>query len=163
VSAHRSSFSREKSIYWPGEFLDVVNLLTGRDQQGAQIRKPLYSFNTGAIVFAASVGVKYQRRRDVGSDRREITTTTFATHRLDMYIYLIALLGSESPNANMLKVDNEDQIIREFERYAAGGLEYLRTEFHDSPRQSPDVILERLFRKDEEDLGGRTESIPILI
>lgn len=157
-----SSFSREKSVYWPGEFSGVVNLLTGRDPNGILLTKSLYSFNTGAIVFAASVGVKYKRKRDVGSDRKEITTTTFASQKLDMYIYLIALLGDESPNANLLRPENEDQIIREFERYAAGGLEYLNTEFNDAPLQTPDVILEKLFRVDDKHSDGAVDVVQLI-
>lgn len=145
---NQSHFSRERSVYWPGEFADVVNSLTGKNTQGISIGNAIYQFNTGAIAFAASVGLKHRRRREVGSDRKEITTTTFASHRLEMYIFLIALLGMESPNVGLLRADQEDAVIREFERYAAGGLEYLRTEFEQNPTQSPDVILEKMFRSE---------------
>ena len=142
----QSHFSRERSVYWPGEFADVVNTLTGKNTDGASIGNALYQFNTGAIAFAASVGLKHRRKREVGSDRKEITTTTFASHRLEMYIYLIAMLGRETPNVEILRPDQEDTVIREFERYAAGGLEYLRTEFEKDPRKSPDVILEEMLK-----------------
>jgi dnd system-associated protein 4 len=141
-----SNFSKERSVYWPGEFADIVNLLTGKSTDGNVIGNALYPFNTGAIAFAASVGLKHRRKRDVGGDRREITTSTFASHRLEVHIYLIALLGMETPNVDFLRPEHEDAVIREFERYAAGGLEYLRTEFDEHPMQSPDVILERMFR-----------------
>ncbi len=142
----QSFFSRERAIYWPGEFADVVNFLTGRNSEGISIGNPLYQFNTGAIAFAASVGLKHRRKRDVGSDRKEITTTTFASHGLEMNIFLIALLGMETPNINIFRSDQEENLIRDFERYAAGGLEYLRTEFDENPIQSPDVILEKMMK-----------------
>ena len=144
----QSHFTKDRSVYWPGEFADVVNTLTGKNTQGVSIGNPLYQFNTGAIAFAASVGLKHRRKREVGNDRKEITTGTFASHRLEMYIFLIAMLGKDSPNVDLLRAEQEDEVIREFERYAAGGLEYLRTEFEQNPTQSPDVILEKMFRED---------------
>ena len=152
----QSHFTKERSVYWPGEFADVVNTLTGKNTQGVSIGNPLYQFNTGAITFAASVGLKHRRKREVGSDRKEITTGTFASHRLEMYIFLIAMLGMDSANVDLLRADQEDTVIREFERYAAGGLEYLRTEFELNPSQSPDVVLEKLFRE-ELKRNGRVE------
>jgi dnd system-associated protein 4 len=143
----QSNFTKDRSVYWPGEFADVVNTLTGKNTQGVSVGNPIYQFNTGAIAFAASVGLKHRRKREVGGDRKEITTGTFASHRLEMYIFLIAMLGTESATVDMLRADQEDAVIREFERYAAGGLEYLRTEFEQNPTQSPDVVLEKMFRE----------------
>lgn len=143
----KSHFSKERSVYWPGEFADVVNTLTGKNSQGVSIGNPLYPFNTGAIAFAASVGLKHRRKREVGSDRKEITTSTFASHRLEMHIFLIAMLGMDNPSVEILRTDQEEAVIQEFQRYAAGGLEYLRTEFDENPTQSPDVIIERMFRE----------------
>lgn len=143
----QSNFTKERSVYWPGEFADVVNTLTGKNTQGISVGNPIYQFNTGAIAFAASVGLKHRRKREVGGDRKEITTGTFASHRLEMYIFLIAMLGTESATVDMLRADQEEAVIREFERYAAGGLEYLRAEFEQNPTQSPDVVLEKMFRE----------------
>jgi dnd system-associated protein 4 len=143
----QSNFTKERSVYWPGEFADVVNTLTGKNTQGISVGNPIYQFNTGAIAFAASVGLKHRRKREVGGERKEITTGTFASHRLEMYIFLIAMLGTESATVDMLRADQEEAVIREFERYAAGGLEYLRAEFEQNPTQSPDVVLEKMFRE----------------
>jgi dnd system-associated protein 4 len=142
----QNNFTKERSVYWPGEFADVVNTLTGKNTQGISVGNAIYQFNTGAIAFAASVGLKHRRKREVGGDRKEITTGTFASHRLEMYIFLIAMLGTESATVDMLRADQEEAVIREFERYAAGGLEYLRAEFEQNPTQSPDVVLEKMFR-----------------
>jgi dnd system-associated protein 4 len=144
----QSNFTKDRSVYWPGEFADVVNTLTGKSTQGVSVGNPIYQFNTGAIVFAASVGLKHKRKREVGSDRKEITTGTFfRDNGLEKYIFLIVMLGTESAAVDMLRVEQEEAVIREFERYAAGGLEYLRAEFELNPTQSPDVILEKMFRE----------------
>lgn len=157
----QSHFTKDRPVYWPGEFADVVNNLTGKNTQGVFIGNPLYQFNTGAIAFAASVGLKHRRKREVGSDRKEIMTSTFAGHRLEMYIFLIVMLGMESPNVDLLRVDHEEAVIREFERYAAGGLEFLRTEFENNPNQSPDVVLEKMFREERKN-NSSDEDLPDL-
>ena len=154
---NQSHFTKERSVYWPGEFSDVVNTLTGKNTQGVTIGNPLYQFNTGAIAFAASVGLKHRRKRDVGSDRKEITTGTFASHRLEMYIFLIAMLGMENPTVDILRPDQEEAVIREVERYAAGGLEYLRTEFELNATQSPDVVIEKMFMAEMKKDSGETD------
>ena len=54
----------------------------------------------------------------------------------------------EIPNGDLRRVDQADSGVREFEKYAAGGLEYLRTEFEQNPTQTPDLILEKMFRSE---------------
>ena len=74
-----------------------------------------------------------------------------------MYIFLVAMLGMENPTVDLLRPDQEDTVIREFERYAAGGLEYLRTEFEQNPTQSPDVVLEKMFMAEIKQGSGEAE------
>ena len=144
----KSRFSVERSIYWPAEFSDIVNILTGRLADGTLSQGgSLYSYNTGAIVFAATVGLSNGRERDVGPDRKEITTTTFTGHELDTYIFLIALLSKKSFDANLLRHAGEEAVIRTFERFAAGGLEILRGVFDESPTQSAEVVIQRYLVK----------------
>ena len=104
-----SQFTRERAIYWPGEFSDVVGLLTGKDSSGNVIAQPIYQFNTGAIILAASLGVKNMRKREVGADRKEITTTTFSSQGLERYIFLIAMLGDPDGCVGLLRPDNEER------------------------------------------------------
>jgi hypothetical protein len=141
----QSLFSKERLVYWPDEFADVVDFLSGRDARGQVVTHPLYSFNTGAIVLAASVGVRANRRREVGAKRKEISTATFASHGLESYIFLVPLVGAPDLGTDMLRPDNEEQVIREFERWAAGGLEILAGEISESVGRDADVIVQRLM------------------
>lgn len=139
-----SRFAVERSIYWPSEFSDIVNILTGKLADGTPIQgASLYQFNTGAIVFAASVGLKNDRQREIGSERKEISTSTFNSHELDTYIFLVALLSKKDFDASLLRSENEETVVRIFERYAAGGLEILRGVFDESPTQSADIVIQR--------------------
>lgn len=133
-------------MYWSDEFADVVNLLTGKDAQGNAAHTPLCSLNADAIVLAATVGIKHKRKREFGGGgRKEISTATFASRGLEPYIFLIGLLGGSLPNVEIMRPENEESLIREFEQYVAGGLEFLRSDFELSPMQSVDVVVERLF------------------
>jgi dnd system-associated protein 4 len=94
-------------------------------------------------VFAAAVGLTNERQREIGSDRKEITTTTFTSHELDTYIFLVALLSKKHFDASFLRSEHEEAVVRIFERYAAGGLEILRRIFDESPTQSVDIVIQR--------------------
>ena len=122
-------FSTSRSIYWPSEYSDIVNTLKGLSVSGQPSHIGLYRYNTGAIILAAAIGLIYDREKDVGLQRQEISTDTFESQRLGAsslacYILLIPLMGTH--DLDLLRPEREDELIRKFERYAAGGLEYLR-------------------------------------
>ncbi len=152
----QSLFSKERLVYWPEEFSEVVDQLNGRTADGKALGNGLYNFNTGAVVLAAALGVQQGRRREVGPQRKEISTTTFASHRLESYIFLIPLLGDDSLTVDTLRPESEELLIREFERYAAGGLEVLAGALEESAGRSIDMVIQALassvsvgFRKEE--------------
>jgi len=158
----QSLFSKERLVYWSDEFADVVNLLTGKDAQGNATHSPVCSLNADAIVLAAAVGMKHKRKREFGDGvRKEISTATFATRGLEPYIFLVGLLGGTMSNVEILRPDNEELLIKEFERYASGGLEFLRGEFSRAPTKGADWIIETLFAASPAE--GGVESIPALI
>lgn len=141
----QSLFSKERLVYWSDEFADVVNFLTGKDAQGNATHPPICSLNADAIALAAAVGMKHKRKRGLGDGaRKEISTATFATRGLESYIFLVGLLGGAMSNVEILRPDHEEQLIREFEQYAAGGLEFLRTEFAQAPAKGADWVVEKL-------------------
>ena len=141
----QSLFSKERLVYWPEEFSEVVDLLNGRDREGRTVGSALYTFNTGAIVLAASLGAREKRKREVGARRKEISTSTFLGHELEPYIFLVPLLGDPALGTDFLRPENEEQVIREFERYAAGGLELLAGEMDASAGKAADVLVQSLM------------------
>lgn len=142
----QSLFSKERLVYWSDEFTDVVNLLTGKDAQGNATHPPVCSLNADAIALAAAVGMKHKRKREFGNGaRKEISTATFATRGLETYIFLVGLLGGSMTNVDILRPDNEELLLKEFEQYVAGGLEVLRAEFSRAPTKSVDWVVESLL------------------
>jgi hypothetical protein len=106
----------------------------------------VYSFNTGAMILAAAVGVVHKRKRDAGKDR-EIMTSTFASQGLEAYLFLLPLLGRADASVEMLRPEHEEELLREFERYAAGGFEVLQGMFDASAGKSCEVILQQEMLK----------------
>ncbi|MBU9275733.1 hypothetical protein KTE17_21975 [Burkholderia gladioli] len=144
-----SLFSKERLVYWPEEFSSVMNQLTGRDADGKPTGGPaIYQYNTGALALAASIGLLNKRKRDAsGSRKKEISTETFASHELEGLIFLIPLLANPTSTTEIFRPENEEELIREFERYAAGGLEILRGEFDQLAGQSTDFIIQQLHAR----------------
>jgi len=158
----QSLFSKERLVYWSDEFADVVNFLTGKDAQGNATHSPLCSLNADAIALAATVGIKHKRKREFGNGtRKEISTATFATRGLEPYIFLIGLLSGVMPNVEILRPDNEELLIREFEQYAIGGLEFLWAEFAQAPTKGADWVIEKLLAVSSNEVLN--QNIPELI
>jgi hypothetical protein len=128
--AQQKHFATSQTVYWPSEYKYIVDMLKGLDMNGQPSHDPLYRQNTGPVVLAASIGLANNRERDVGPNRQEINTDTFETQRvgngqssLASMILLIALIGTQ--DIELLRPERESELIRKFERYAAGGFEFL--------------------------------------
>lgn len=150
-------FEEVKTIYWPSEFMDIVNMFKGQDITGKNTHPPLYEHNTGPIVLAAAIGYIKKREKEVGSARQEIQTKTFETHKfggvpLTNYIALIAVLHQR--NVELLREGNESELLRIFERYAAGGLDYLRAAI---ARSADSTGYQVLFKEIQEILGNELD------
>jgi dnd system-associated protein 4 len=156
-------FAKERLIYWPAEFSDVMRQLTGMDEEGKSTGRPaMYAYNTGALTLAASIGVINQRIREVGTDRKEISTGIFANHGLEAYIFLIPMLGDKKPDIDHLRPENEETVVRAFERYASGGLEILRAELLAHPTRSADDVVEQLITQKKNRTGHSTEILRLI-
>lgn len=160
--ARKSLFTKDRAVYWPSEFAPFVDFLKGQDGSGQSKLPALFSYNTGAMILAASVGVVHQRKRDVGKGQ-EIMTSTFASQGLEAYLFLLPLLGRADASVDMLRAEHEDALLREFERYAAGGFEVLQGMFDASAGKSSEVILQqemlKVMQKAQEEI---TEELPNL-
>ena len=127
--ASNSLFSKDRGVYWPAEFADIVALLKGVDGSGKYVSPAFYKYNTGVMVLAAMVGLAHSRERDVGAERMEVRTEQFEAHRLGdatlaAFIFLVPLLAGAT--TDVLRAEHEEEVIRRFERFAAGGFEVLR-------------------------------------
>jgi hypothetical protein len=145
--ARQSLFTKDRTVHWPSEFAPFVNVLKGQNETGQSVLPALYSYNTGAMVLAASIGVLHRRKRDVGKEKQEITTSTFASQGLEAYLLLLPLLGRTDASVDLLRPEHEEALLREFELYAAGGFEILQGMFDASAGKSSEVILHQEMQK----------------
>ena len=127
--AKQSLFINSRTIYWPSEFIDIVNMFKGLDEAGQNSHSAMYKFNTGIVVLASIIGLIHNRERDVGSQRQEISTESFESHKLGnsslaAFVLLVPVIGTQ--DVELLRPERENDLIKKFERYAAGGFEYIR-------------------------------------
>ena len=156
-------FTSNKAVYWPAEFNPIVNLFKGLNELGEPIpaTAPMYQFNTYPVVLAALIGLVNNRQRDVGSQRSEIMTDTFENHkyrgvRLAAFLFLIPLIGKQ--DIDLLRPENEDLVLRTFEKYCAGGFEYLRGALSESYDDNGEAVLQAEVRKAMESWNIETET-----
>jgi hypothetical protein len=123
-------FASSQTIYWPGDYSYVVDSLKGLSRDGKPAGDPVYRYNTGAILLASVVGLVHDRRGEVGTNRQEIAGETFESQKLGStqsslaaFVLLVGLLAYR--DVEYLRPERENELIRMFERYAAGGLELL--------------------------------------
>lgn len=141
-----SVLTKERIIYWPGEFSDIVDLLIKRGEDGRSQPGAPFNLNVGVISMAAALGLREGRKREVGANRKEISSATFYAQGLELYLLLIPVLGQPQAATESLRPENEESLLKEFERYAAGGLEVLAGEFERSAGREVEVILHGLLR-----------------
>lgn len=144
--AQQGLFSETRTIYWPSEYSDLVNMLKGLDPAGQASHQAMYRYNTGAVVLAAIVGLIHKREREVGSQRQEISTDTFESQKfgnssLSAFVLLVPLIGTQ--DIELLRPEREEELIRKFERYAAGGFEYLRGALSRSSDSTGQTIIQK--------------------
>jgi hypothetical protein len=145
--ANSSFFKETKNVYWPAEYADIVNMLQGMDGNGESTHPPMYKYNTSPLILAAAIGLfhgRYRENADLGSSRKEINTDIFEGHKfgnseLTSFIALISVLGKG--DIELLREGNESEILKVFQSYAIGGLEYLRGSLSNSSDTSGQQIL----------------------
>lgn len=95
---------------------EFLNLLKDREQG-------VFSTLKSALVFAAAVGFKEKQRVSFTDSGEPIAFTLFNEHKDQPFIYSLAL--TEYGDSSYLRDDKFLEVIRVFEEYAAGGLDFL--------------------------------------
>jgi len=147
---------RRRVFNWPVEYEDILLMLQGKNMKGENTHAPMVVTNAHAVIIAASLGILHNRTKDVGKSKLAIPIETFDSQKfgnteLSSYIGLIFLLSdSKNPDKNLKKLresesdedSNELHMIHVVEKYAAGGLEYLRGSLTDKGDSTGELVLE---------------------
>lgn len=136
-------FKKERALYWPAEFADVMAMLTGVKEGGDLGGPRVFQTNAHVMVLAAIIGLNNNRMRSIGgSQKKEISTQTFTLQSLDKYLLLVPLMSNSTLGQELLRPENEDVVLKLFEEYAGGGLEILARLFNESAGKSPEIVLQ---------------------
>ena len=93
-----------------------MNLLKDKDSG-------VFSTLKSALIFSAAVGFKQKRRLEFSESSERIAITLFSEHQDQPFMYMLAL--TEFDDVSYLRNENYSEVMRVFEEYAAGGLQYL--------------------------------------
>lgn len=118
-----------RDIRRPDSLEPIVERLTSAKLTETQT--PLFSTIMDLLIFSAGVGRAQGRRTPVASSGRGVPYRIFENNQTEGFIFLIAL--SETKDSALLVSDNDDEIARIFEEYAAGGLEIISTWLNECP------------------------------
>jgi hypothetical protein len=144
-----------KVIRWPKKYSDVVNILSSlkEDNSHEEPYLPLYKLNAGILIAAAAIGLEKGIEEEVSTisgETNEIRTDTFDSNafgqiKLSYYIALIVFLYTK--DKEIIRDDRDDELIKIFQKLAAGGLSYLKGSFFDrenTDRTGRNVILNEI-------------------
>jgi hypothetical protein len=143
-------FATSRAVYWPSEFSDIALMLQGKNINEESTHPPIYTNYVHAVVLAAVIGLLNNREREVGQSRKEISTETFENQKygivsLAAFLYLVPLIAKK--DINLLRSEREEDVVRSFEKFAAGGFEYLRGALNESHDIEGEAVLEAEVRK----------------
>jgi dnd system-associated protein 4 len=143
-----------RDIRRPDSLEPLVERLTGAKltDSGA----PVFSTIMDLLIFAAGVGFHARRKTPVPSAARGIPYRIFENNQKEGHLYLLAL--AEAKDSASLVSDNDDEIARIFEEYAAGGLEIISSWLNESPSDMSGV--QTLLSKIQTELGASFAPAP---
>jgi dnd system-associated protein 4 len=117
-------------VYWPGQYEAVVQYLQKKSTSGTAPGKPVFNSNMEVIAFAACVGLSESHPLQT-EGTQEISTFTFEGKGYGPLLFLIPMLAAPE-KFDLYKLrdgEGERDCLKEFERYAAGGLQILHEKY----------------------------------
>ncbi|MBX3652366.1 MAG: DNA phosphorothioation-associated protein 4 [Burkholderiales bacterium] len=108
-----------RDIRRPDKTEHVVERLTS--PQFSEINVSVFPTIMDLLIFAAGIGLSIDRRTPVPASGKAIPMRIFENNNKDGFIYLLNISLTKDPKC--LGSDNDDELVKNFEEYAAGGLE----------------------------------------
>ena len=126
-------FQGRKNIYWPKKYEGIVNTIRSQTDANAPTSefKPFYKTNAHVLILAAAIGLIKGMKESLEKERNEIDrgvfeSNSFISQKLVFYMALIVFFYKKDEKAEIIREENDDDLIRTFEELAAGGLHYLQ-------------------------------------
>lgn len=118
-----------RDVRRPDALEPVVERLTSARM--TESGSPVFETIMDLLIFAAGIGLMKKRRSPVPSSGKAVPARIFENNNKDGYIFMIALAEKKDPTA--LAMDHDDETVRIFEEYAAGGLEEIAEWLSENP------------------------------
>lgn len=118
-----------RDIRRPDSAEPLVERLTNQQRSGTET--PVFPTIMDLLIFCAAVGYAKERRKSVPSSGKGVPYRIFENNQREGYIYLLALAAEGDPS--ILSGERDDEVVRIFEEYAAGGLEEVEAWLSASP------------------------------
>jgi dnd system-associated protein 4 len=118
-----------RDVRRPESLEPVVERLT--DPKFTDTGEAIFTTIMDLLVFASGIGLHLKRRTPVPSSGKGIPIRIFENNQNDGYIYLVALADKREPT--ILATENDDEIVKIFEEYAAAGLEEIALWLRENP------------------------------
>ena len=118
-----------RDVRRPDAFEPLVERLT--TPKLTETGVPVFQTIMDLLIFCSALGFAVQRRIPVPSSGKAVPFRIFENNQKDGYIFLVALAEKKQPSA--LATENDDETVRTFEEYAAGGLDELSAWLAENP------------------------------
>jgi hypothetical protein len=140
-------FQSRKNVYWPKKYEGVVNTIRSQTEANAPTSdfKPFYKTNAHVLILAAAIGLIKGLKEPLDKEKNEIDraifeSNFFVSQKLVFYMALIVFFYQKDEKAEIIREENDDELIRTFEELAAGGLRYLEESQFNSENHDPTAI-----------------------
>lgn len=131
-----------RDIRRPESLEPIVERLT--NPRHSEVGVAVFATIMDLLIFCAGVGFATGRRSSVPSSGKAVPYRVFENNQKEGYIYLVSLAEAKSPE--VLAASNDDETVRCFEEYAAGGLQEVASWLAENPMDVSGVqsLLSRL-------------------
>lgn len=118
-----------RDVRRPDALEPVVERLT--NARMTDTGSPVFETIMDLLIFAAGVGFEKKRRTPVAGSGKAVPVRIFENNNKEGYIFMVALAEKKDPL--VLATEHEDETVRIFEEYAAGGLEEIAAWLAENP------------------------------
>lgn len=114
--------------------------------------KEPFASMAAALVFAAALGFAKSRRTEFAKTSEEIPWEVFVNAGAEPFMDMLAAVASE--DKDILAIDREEDRVRIFEEFAAGGLEIIAERLNADHRAPLDTLLDLALESERREDGG---------
>jgi len=143
-------FEKKLNVRWSKKYEGLVNILNGLEANGEKKEDSYGWFDNNAyiLIFAATLGLEKGQREKPQSLNNTVDTDIFNGHKFqlqDLSAYLALIAYYEKSDVEIFKMENDSELIHNFEELVGGGFKFLSAYFKSNADQDANAILTKLL------------------